>query len=63
MVASSRRSGGGDHGEAVEFGEGVSWREDRHLACESERMAIAGDDHGLRALGAAESRVVVCRIG
>ncbi len=40
---------GGDQGPAVEFGEGVSWRKDRHLACESEKRAIAGDDnHGLR---------------
>ena len=38
-------------GKAVEFGEGVSWREDRHLACESERRAMVGDDRGPRAPG------------
>ena len=58
MAASSRLSGGGDQGPAVEFDAGVSWREDRRLVCESETMAIAGDDHGLRVLGERDLVVV-----
>jgi hypothetical protein len=46
----------------IEFGEEGGRREDRQLSFESEKVLVAGSDHGLRVFGERD-HVVVSRVG